>query len=84
MSHNYDSCQPSLPGSCFGLSGDQNLLRSLTSEFFLNYEQVFAIVGENPYFGVLVGMSKVRQHTQPLSCSRHKRDGCRAQAQAAL
>ena len=29
-------------------------------------------------------MSKVRQRTQPLSCSRHKRNGCRAQAQAAL
>ena len=29
-------------------------------------------------------MSKVRQHTQPLSCSRHKRNGCMAQAQAAL
>ena len=29
-------------------------------------------------------MSKIRQRTQPLSCSRHKRDGCRAKAQAAL
>ena len=29
-------------------------------------------------------MSKVRQRTPPLSCSRHKRNGCRAQAQAAL
>ena len=29
-------------------------------------------------------MSKVRQRTLPLSCSRHKRNGCRAQAQAAL
>ena len=29
-------------------------------------------------------MSKVRQRTQPLSCSSHKRNGCRAQAQAAL
>ena len=29
-------------------------------------------------------MSKVRQRTQPLSCSRHKRNGRRAQAQAAL
>ena len=29
-------------------------------------------------------MSKVRQRTQPLSCSRHKRNGCRAQAQTAL
>ena len=25
-------------------------------------------------------MSKVRQRTRPLSCSRHKRNGCRAQA----
>ena len=25
-------------------------------------------------------MSKVRQRTQPFSCSRHKRNGCRAQA----
>ena len=29
-------------------------------------------------------MSKVRQRTQPSSCSRHKRNWCRAQAQAAL
>ena len=29
-------------------------------------------------------MSRVRQRTQPLSCSRHKRNGYRAQAQAAL
>ena len=29
-------------------------------------------------------MSKIHQRTQPLSCSRHKRNGCRAQAQAAL
>ena len=29
-------------------------------------------------------MSNVRQRTQPLSCSRHKRNGYRAQAQAAL
>ena len=29
-------------------------------------------------------MSKVCQRTQPLSCSRHKRNGCKAQAQAAL
>ena len=29
-------------------------------------------------------MSKVRQRTQPLSCLRHERNGCRAQAQAAL
>ena len=29
-------------------------------------------------------MSKVRQRTQPLSCSRHKGNGCRAHAQAAL
>ena len=28
-------------------------------------------------------MSKIRQRTQPLSCSRHKRNGCRAKAQAA-
>ena len=48
------------------------------------YEQVVAIVGDHPYFEVFVGMSKVRQRTQPLSCSRHKRNGCRAQAQAAL
>ena len=27
---------------------------------------------------------KVCQRTQPLSCSRHKRSGCKAQAQAAL
>ena len=32
------------------------------------------------YFEVFVGMSKVRQRTQPLSCSGHKRNGCRAQA----
>ena len=47
-------------------------------------EQVVAIVGDHPYFEVFVGMSKVRQRTEPLSCSRHKRNGCRAQAQAAL
>ena len=29
-------------------------------------------------------MSKVCQRTQPLSCSRYKRNGCKAQAQAAL
>ena len=29
-------------------------------------------------------MSKVCQRTQPLSCSRRKRNGCKAQAQAAL
>ena len=29
-------------------------------------------------------MNKVCQRTQPLSCSRHKRNGCKAQAQAAL
>ena len=29
-------------------------------------------------------MSKVRRRTQPLSCSRHKRNGCRAKAQVAL
>ena len=29
-------------------------------------------------------MSKVCQRTQPLSCSRHERNGCKAQAQAAL
>ena len=29
-------------------------------------------------------MSKVCQCTLPLSCSRHKRSGCKAQAQAAL
>ena len=29
-------------------------------------------------------MSKVCQRTQPLSCSRHKRNGCRAKAQTAL
>ena len=28
----------------------------------------------------LFGMSKVRRRTQPLSCSRHKRSGCKAQA----
>ena len=33
---------------------------------------------------MFVGVSKVHQRTQPLSCSRHKRNGCRAQAQAAL
>ena len=33
---------------------------------------------------MFVGVSKVRQRTQPLSYSRHKRNGCRAQAQAAL
>ena len=48
------------------------------------YEPVVAIVGDHPYFEVFVGMSKVCQRTQPLSCSRHKRNGCRAQAQAAL
>ena len=48
------------------------------------YEQVVAIVGDHPYFEVFVDMSKVRQRTQPLSCSRHERNGCRAQAQAAL
>ena len=35
-------------------------------------------------FEVFVGMSKVRQRTQPLSCSRHNRNGCGAQAQTAL
>ena len=73
----------SLPTSCFDLSGDWNLLRSLTSKFWY-CEQVVAIVGDHPYIEVLVGVSKVRQHIQPLSCSRHKRNGCRAQAQAAL
>ena len=33
---------------------------------------------------MFVGKSKVSQRTQPLSCSRHKRNGCKAQAQAAL
>ena len=48
------------------------------------HEPVVAIVGDHPYFEVFVGMRKVCQRTQPLSCSRHKRNGCRAQAQAAL
>ena len=48
------------------------------------YGPVVAIVGDHPYFEVFVGMSKVCQRTQPLSCSRHKRNGCRAQAQKAL
>ena len=49
-------------------------------ESFCYYEPVVAIVGDHPYFEVFVGMSKVRQRTQPLSCSGHKRNGCRAQA----
>ena len=47
---------------------------------FCYYEPVVAIVGDHPYFEVFVGMSKVRQRTQPLSCSGHKRNECRAQA----
>ena len=33
---------------------------------------------------MFVGRSKVCQRTQPLSCSRHKRNGCKTHAQAAL
>ena len=51
---------------------------------FFYYEPVIAIVGDHPYFEVFVGMSKVCLRTQPLSCSRHKRNGCKAQAQATL
>ena len=47
------------------------------------YEPVVAIVGDQPYFEVSVG-GKVWQRTQPLSCSRHERNGCKAHAQAAL
>ena len=62
----------SLPASCFGpLSGLGK---------FCYYEPVVAIVGDHPYFEVFVGMSKVLQRTQPLSCSGHKRNECRAQA----
>ena len=47
---------------------------------FCYYEPVVANVGDHPYFEVFVGMSKVCQRTQPFSCSRHKRNGCKAQA----
>ena len=47
---------------------------------FCYYEPVVAIVGDHRYFEVFVGISKVCQLTQPLSCSRHKRNGFKAQA----
>ena len=73
----------SLPASCFcPLSGDWNLLRSLTSKVLLLWASCCNCRWSPLFWSV--GMSKVRQRTQPLSCSRHKRNVCRAQAQAAL
>ena len=47
--------------------------------FVIMSKLIVAIIGDQPYFEVFVGMSKVRERAQPLSCSGHKRNGCRAQ-----